>query len=91
MVMFSTSYNALTALKQKYPEGSPNVANLSDEAKAWLVIKIQAITTESKINMLELKKIGKRLFHATEDIPDDELQKMVDFIFKNIEEIEKSI
>lgn len=84
-------HSAVTALKQKYPEGSPNVANLSDEAKAWLVIKIQAITTESKINMLELKKIGKRLFHATEDIPEDELQKMVDFIFKNIEDIEKSI
>ena len=84
-------HSAVTALKQKYPEGSPNVANLSDEAKAWLVINIQAITTESKINMLELKKIHKRLFHATEDIPEDELQKMVDFIFKNIEEIEKSI
>ena len=84
-------HSAVTALKQKYPEGSPNVANLSDEAKAWLVIKIQAITTESKINMLELKKIGKRLFHATEDIPNEELQKIVAFIFENMDEIEKSM
>ena len=85
-------HSAVTALKQKYPKGSPNVANLSDEAKAWLVIKIQAITKEEGLaSNIFLKRIHKRLLHATEDIPEDELQKMVDFIFANIEEIEKSI
>ncbi|MGP1438419.1 MAG: hypothetical protein ACTTKH_05045 [Treponema sp.] len=84
--------SALTALKQKYPEGSPKVAKLSDEAKAWLVIKIQAITKEeSQAYSMVLKNMRKRLLHATEDIPDNQLQKMVDFIFENIEEIEKSI
>ena len=85
-------HSAVTALKQKYPEGSPNVANLSDEAKTWLVIKIQAITKEERLaSNIFLKRIHKRLLHATEDIPEDELQKMVDFIFANIEENEKSI
>jgi len=36
---------------------------------------------------MELHKIRNRLAHATEDIPDKELQKMVSFVFDNMEEM----
>ena len=83
------SYNALVATQQKYP----NVAKLSDEQKAWLVIKIQTIAQglKTKKELVELKKMGERLLHATEDIPNKELQKMLTFIFTNIETIKKNI
>lgn len=87
------SYNALVATQQKYPQGIPNVAKLSDEQKAWLVIKIQTIAQglKTKKELVELKKMGERLLHATEDIPNKELQKMLTFIFTNIETIKKNI
>ena len=87
------SYNALVAIQQKYPQGIPNVAKLSDEQKAWLVIKIQTIAQglKTKKELVELKKMGERLLHATEDIPNKELQKMLTFIFTNIETIKKNI
>ena len=86
------SYNALVAIQQKYPQGIPNVAKLSDEQKAWLVIKIQTIAQglKTKKELVELKKMGERLLHATEDIPNKELQKMLTFIFTNIETIKKT-
>ena len=64
----------LNALHQKF-SAMPDVRSLSDEQKAWLQMNRQ--------------KIGKRLMHATEDIPDDEMQRIVSFVFENMGEIEK--
>jgi hypothetical protein len=85
----NTSREALTALQQKYSGGMPNVYRLSDEQKAWLELKIQTLAEglQPPQPIMELHKIRNRLAHATEDIPDKELQKMVSFVFNNMEEI----
>ena len=85
----NTSREALTALKQKYSGGMPDVYRLSDEQKAWLELKIQTLAEglQSSQTIMELRKIRNQLAHATEDIPDKELQKMVSFVFDNMEEI----
>lgn len=82
--------NALTALKQKFPDGAPDVSLLSEEQKAWLELKIQMLAegVQSSQTTMELCKIRNQLVHATEDIPDKELQKMVSFVFNNINDIE---
>ncbi|WP_072811749.1 hypothetical protein [Fibrobacter sp. UWR3] len=82
--------NEIEILRQKFPDGTPNVHSLSDEQKAWLHMKIQSIAegiVPSPV-ISQLEKIGNRLTHATEDIPDDEMQKIVSFIFANMNEIE---
>lgn len=84
------SQDTIASLRQKFPDGTPNVHSLSDEQKAWLHMKIQSLAacaSPSQI-LLQLQKIGNRLSHATEDIPDDEMQKMVEFVFDNMVEIE---
>ena len=82
--------NALTALKQKFPDGAPDVSLISEEQKAWLELKIQMLTegVQSSQTIMELRKIRNQLAHATEDIPNKELQKMVSFVFNNINDIE---
>lgn len=85
--------NALTALKQKFPDGAPDVSLLSEEQKAWLELKIQMLAegVQSSQTIMELCKIRNQLVHATEDIPDKELQKMVSFVFNNINDIQRII
>lgn len=85
--------NALTALKQKFPHGAPDVSLLSEEQKAWLELKIQMLAegVQSSQTIMELRKIRNQLAHATEDIPDKELQKMVSFVFNNINDIQRII
>ena len=83
---------SLAALRQKFP-AVPDVRSLSDEQKAWIVMKIQSLSEEAKLSetAARLQKIRNRLVHATEDISDEELQKMVSFVFSNIDEIEKLV
>ena len=85
------SQGALYALKQKFPDGLPDVRVMNDEQKAWVQMKIQSLAENVKVSAVaeKLSKIQKRLLHATEDIPDGELQKMVSFVFENMDEIEK--
>ena len=82
----------LDALHQKYP-AMPDVRSLSDEQKAWLQMKIQLLAdcVAPSHTLLHLQKIGKRLMHATEDIPDDEMQRIVSFVFENMGEIENAV
>lgn len=89
----STSQNALNALRQKFPTGTPDVHLLSDEQKAWLQMKIQTIAdvSEQSEMIVSLQRIRNRLVHATEDIPDRDFQKMVSFVFENMNEIEKLV
>ncbi len=83
---------SLAALQQKFP-AVPDVRSLSDEQKAWIVMKIQSLSEEAKLSetAARLQKIRNRLVHATEDISDGELQKMVSFVFSNMDEIEKLV
>lgn len=85
----NTSREALTALQQKYSGDMPDIYRLSDEQKAWLELKIQTLAEglQPPHPVMKLHKIRNRLAHATEDIPDKELQKMVSFVFNNMEEI----
>ena len=85
-----TPQEAITALRQKFPNGMPNVRSLSDEQKAWLHMKIQSLANEVSPShtIAQLQKIGKRLSYATECIPDDEMQKIVAFVFDNMVELE---
>lgn len=86
------SRNALSALRQKFPD-VPDVRLLSDEQKAWLQMKIQLVAGGARTAqvILKLQKIRNRLVHATEDVGDRELQKMVTFVFSNMDEIEKLV
>lgn len=86
-----TSLDALLALQQEFPNGKPEVSSLSKEQKAWLHITMQSLSSGIKQPNVyaQLQRIRNRLLHATEDIPDKELQKMVSFVFENMTEIEK--
>ena len=83
------SQESLIALKTKYPVGIKDVRSLSEEQKAWVEMTIMAITKDLKHHevVLKLQKIHNRIAHATEDIPDKELQKIISFVFENINEI----
>ncbi|WP_295858989.1 hypothetical protein [uncultured Fibrobacter sp.] len=85
-----TPQEAITALRQKFPDGMPDVHSLSDEQKAWLHMKIQLLASEvsPSLTIMQLQKIGKRLTYATECVPDDEMQRMLSFVFENMAEIE---
>lgn len=85
-----TTQDTITALRQKFPDGMPDVHSLSDEQKAWLHMKIQSLASEvsPSLTIIQLQKIGKRLTYATESIPDDEMQKIVSFVYENMVEIE---
>ncbi len=86
-----TSLDALFALQQEFPDGTPDVRLLSKEQKAWLHIQMQSLSCGKRQPNVKARfqKMCGRLLHATEDIPDEELQKMVSFVFGNMIEIEK--
>ena len=83
------SIDAFKTLIQKYPKGVSDITILTEEQKAWIQMKIQALADVNQKKQLteKLSKIRNRLVHATEDIPDKELQKMISFIFENMDEI----
>ena len=85
------SVDAYNALVQKYPNGVSDITILTEEQKAWIQMKIQALADvkEKKLLAEKLIKIRNNLVHATDDIPDSELQKIVSFIFENTNEIGK--
>ena len=87
------SKDSLHALRQKFPCGIPIVSSLSEEQKAWLHMTIQSLADGLVPfqTLLQLQKIRNRLLHATEDVPDEELQKIVSFVFDNMDEIQKFI
>lgn len=79
-----------STIEEKFPKGAPNISDLSEEQKAWLHLKIQSISNADSFQVVgKLQKIHCRLLHATEDIPDEEFQKIVSFIFNNLDEIKK--
>ena len=83
------SIDAYNALVQKYPNGVFDITILTEEQKAWIQMKIQALADVNQKKQLaeKLSKIRNRLVHATDDIPDSELQNIVSFVFENINEI----
>lgn len=85
------SIDAYNALVQKYPNGVSDITILTEEQKAWIQMKIQALADVNQKKQLaeKLIKIRNNLVHATDDIPDSELQKIVSFIFENTNEIGK--
>ena len=85
------SIDAYNALVQKYPNGVFDITILTEEQKAWIQMKIQALADVNQKKQLaeKLIKIRNNLVHATDDIPDSELQKIVSFIFENTNEIGK--
>ncbi len=87
------SLDALFALQREFSNATPNVHSLSKEQKAWLAMKMQSLSSGAYLSQVAslLQKIHSRLLHATEDIPDAELQKMVSFVFENRDEIKKTL
>lgn len=85
------SVDAYNALVQKYPNGVSDITILTEEQKAWIQMKIQALADVNQKKQLaeKLSKIRNRLVHATDDIPDSELQNIVSFVFENTDEIGK--
>lgn len=85
------SIDAYNALVQKYPNGVSDITILAEEQKAWIQMKIQALADVNQKKQLaeKLIKIRNNLVHATDDIPDSELQKIVSFVFENTNEIGK--
>lgn len=85
------SIDAYNALVQKYPNGVSDITILTEEQKAWIQMKIQALADVKEKRLLaeKLIKIRNNLVHATDDIPDSELQNIVSFVFENTDEIGK--
>lgn len=88
----SNAKTALNSLLEKFPI-APDVRLLSDEQKAWLQMKIQSLADEVTPSqaVVQLQNIGNRLMHATEDVPDEEMQRIVSFVFENMGEIENAV
>jgi uncharacterized protein YecT (DUF1311 family) len=85
------SIDAYNALVQKYPNGVSDITILTEEQKAWIQMKIQALADVNQKKQLaeKLNNIQNNLIHATDDIPDSELQNIVSFVFENMDEIGK--
>ena len=85
------SVDAYNALVQKYPNGVSDITILTEEQKAWIQMKIQALADVNQKKQLaeKLNNIQNNLIHATDDIPDSELQNIVSFVFVNMDEIGK--
>ena len=85
------SIDAYNALVQKYPNGVSDITILTEEQKAWIQMKIQALADVNQKKQLSEKliKIRNKLIHATDDLPDSELQNIVSFVFENTDEIGK--
>lgn len=85
------SVDAYNALVQKYPNGVSDITILTEEQKAWIQMKIQALADVNQKKQLaeKLNNIQNNLIHATDDIPDSELQNIVSFVFENMDEIGK--
>lgn len=85
------SIDAYNALVQKYPNGVSDITILTEEQKAWIQMKIQALADVNQKKQLSEKliKIRNNLIHATDDLPDSELQNIVSFVFENTDEIGK--
>lgn len=85
------SIDAYNALVQKYPNGVSDITILTEEQKAWIQMKIQALADVKEKRLLaeKLIKIRNNLVHATDDIPNSELQNIVSFVFENTNEIGK--
>ncbi len=84
------SQDSFSVLQLKFPNGIPNIKELTEEQKAWLQLTFQKITDIKGLQLAgNLQKIHNRLLHAEEDLSDKELQKMASFIFENIEEIKR--
>lgn len=85
------SVDAYNALVQKYPNGVSDITILAEEQKAWIQMKIQALADVNQKKQLaeKLNNIQNNLIHATDDIPDSELQNIVSFVFENMDEIGK--
>lgn len=82
--------DGFSVLQLKFPNGIPDIRELTVEQKAWLQLTFQKITDIKGLRLAgNLQKIHNRLVHAEEDISDKELQKMASFIFENIEEIKR--
>ena len=82
----------MNSLLQIFPI-APDVSLLSDEQKAWLHMNIQSIADGvSPSHVIEsLLKIGKRLTYTTEEIPEVELQRIILFLYENVDEIEEAL
>lgn len=85
------SIDAYNALVQKYPNGVSDITILTEEQKAWIQMKIQALADVNQKKQLaeKLNNIQNNLVHATDDISDSELQNIVSFVFENMDEIGK--
>lgn len=91
MITRQSQREAFSSLLQRFADGAPDVKALSDEQRAWIELTIQALANvDAALSIAnQLQKMHNRVASATEDLPLEELQGMVSYIFNHKNDISK--
>ena len=92
--------NVIEKVREKYPSGILDVAKITDEAGAWLQLKVQHMRENLKsmwfhfgnANWWEPLRISRNeIAHATEDMSDKEFSELCTTLFSHIDNIKLNL
>lgn len=92
--------DAIEEVREKYPSGILDVAKITDEAGAWLQMKVQHMRENLKsmwfhfgnANWWEPLRISRNeIAHATEDMSDKEFSELCTTLFSHIDNIKLNL
>ena len=92
--------DAIEEVREKYPSGILDVAKITDEAGAWLQLKVQHMRENLKsmwfhfgnANWWEPLRISRNeIAHATEDMSDKEFSELCTTLFSHIDNIKLNL
>ncbi len=92
--------DAIEEVREKYPSGILDVAKITDEAGAWLQMKVQRMRENLKsmwvhfgnANWWEPLRISRNeIAHATEDMSDKEFSELCTTLFSHIDNIKLNL
>lgn len=92
--------DAIEEVREKYPSGILDVAKITDEAGAWLQMKVQHMRENLKSMWFHFKKSSwweplrinrNEIAHATEDMSDKEFSELCTTLFSHIDNIKLNL
>lgn len=93
---YRKAFEALGAIREKFPSGISEVAKISEESRAWVQMKIQQFRECIKDEGLSLSKFSwwnlmrlsrNKTAHQKEDFSDNEFLELCNTLFSNIPKI----
>ena len=92
--------DAIEEVREKYPSGILDVAKITDEAGAWLQMKVQHMRENLKSMWFHFRKFTwweplrinrNKIAHATEDMSDKEFSELCTTLFSHIDNIKLNL